>query len=163
MLNANSLVSKGLYMKHLICEYGLSVLAVCETLLVSSVSFSFVSIGGFQIVRGDGSQSVRKQGCCLYVGDTLSFVQIEVNLLNVAAVLLLDLYVYDLAVYRPPSNYPLQDESLFSFISDFCVGMMVVILGDFNLPPLYWREKNVIGGYVPPREIVSLIVLACWV
>ena len=75
------------------------MLAVCETWLVPSVSSSFVSIGGFRVVRCDGSQSVRKHGCCLYVGVTLPFVQIEVDLLNVAAVLLLDLDVYVLAVY----------------------------------------------------------------
>ena len=153
-VNVNSLVNKVLYLRHLICEYDLGVLAVCETWLVPSVSSSFVSIDGFRIVRGDGSQSVRKHGCYLHVGDMLSFVQIEVDLLNVAAVLLLDLDVYDLAVYRPPLNSPLQDVSLISFISDFCVGREVVILGDFSLPSLEWREEIVIGGYVPPRNMV---------
>ena len=102
----------------------------------------------------DGSQSVREHGCCLFVGDTLSFVKIEVDLLNVATVLLLDLDVYVLALYRAPSNSSLHDESLISFISDFCVEREVVILGDFNLLLLDWREENVIDGYVPPLDMV---------
>ena len=76
---------------------------------------SFLSIDDFRIVCDDGSQCVRKHGRCLYVGDMLSLVQIDVDLLNVSAVLLLNLDVYVLAVYRPPSNSLLQDESLISF------------------------------------------------
>ena len=63
------------------CEYDLSVLAVCETWLVPSVSSLFVSINGLRIVRGDGSQYVRKHGCCLYVGDMLSFVRLRLTCL----------------------------------------------------------------------------------
>ena len=83
---------------------------MCETSLVPLVFSSFVFIDGFQVVRGDGSESVWKHGYCLYVGYSLSFIQIEVELLNVAAVLLLDLDVYILAVYGAVtmSDYPLQ-------------------------------------------------------
>ena len=77
------------------------------------MSSSFVSIDWFRLVHGDGSQSVRKHGCSLYVGDLLSFLQVDVDLINFVAVLL------DLAVYRPFSNSLLQDEGLVSFISDF--------------------------------------------
>ena len=142
------------------------MLAVFETWLVPSVSSSFVTIYRFRIVR-DGSQSVRKHGCNLYAGDTLSIVQIEVDLLNVAAVLLLDLDMYVLAVDRPPSN-SLQDESFISSINDFYIDREVVILGDFNLPSLDWIEEYVIGGYVPPRDMVffdcfGLLDLNQWV
>ena len=75
-VNVNSLFSKVLYLRHLICEYNLGVSSVCETWLVPSVSSSFVSIDGFRIVHGDGFQSVRKHCCCLYVGAMLSFVYI---------------------------------------------------------------------------------------
>ena len=46
-VNVNSLVSKVLCLRHLICEYDLGVLAVCGNWLVPSVSSSFVSIDGF--------------------------------------------------------------------------------------------------------------------
>ena len=154
----NSLVNKVLYLRRLIDEYDLSIIAVCEILLLPSVSSSFVSFNGFQVVCGDGSLFVRKHGCCLYVGDSLAFVQIDVDLLNVVAVLLLDLDVYILATYRPSSSLD-QDVNLVSFISDFCVGRKVIILRDFNLLSLDWKVENVIGGYVSPQEIISSIVL----
>ena len=56
------------------------MVAVCETRPLPSVSSSFVSIEEFNVVRRNGSDSVRKHGCCLYVGNSLSFVQIEVGL-----------------------------------------------------------------------------------
>ena len=86
------------------------------------------------------------------VKDSLAFIQIDVDLLNVVAVLLLNSDVYVLTVYRPSSSL-IQDENLVSFISDFCVGREVLILGDFDLPSLDWMVKNVIGSYAPPREM----------
>ena len=50
-MNVNSLVNKVLYLKHLIGEYDLSAIAVCETWSVPSVSSSFVSVDGFRVVR----------------------------------------------------------------------------------------------------------------
>ena len=49
------------------------MVAVCETWLVPLVSSSFISIDGFHVVRGDGSESVRKHGCGLHVGSSLSY------------------------------------------------------------------------------------------
>lgn len=77
---------------------------LCARLLVPSVS-SFVSIDGIRIVRGDGSQYVRKQGCCLY-----AFVQIDVDLSNIAEVLL-DLDVYILAACRSSSLHSDKNQS----------------------------------------------------
>ena len=87
-VNVNSLINKVLYVKHLAARHQLSVVAICEAWLVSSVSSSFVAVDGFQVVRGDGSDSIRKHGCCLYIADSLSFVSVEVDLLNVAVVFL---------------------------------------------------------------------------
>ena len=75
----NSLINYVLYVKHLAARHHLSVVAICEAWLVSSVSSSFVAVDGFQVVRGDGSDSIRKHGCCLYVADSLSFVSVEVD------------------------------------------------------------------------------------
>ena len=102
---------------------------VPETWLVPSVSSSFVAVDGFQVVSGDGSDSFKNHGCCLYVADSLSFVSVEVDLLNVAVVFFIDLNVY-VVVYRPPSYTALQDESLLLFLSEFCIGREVLLLGD---------------------------------
>ena len=90
-VNVNSLVNKVVYLRHMIGEYGLSIVAVCETWLIPSVSYSFVSIDGFRVVRGDGSLFVRKPGCCLYVRDSLALIQIDVDLPNVVAKLVIGL------------------------------------------------------------------------
>ena len=168
-VNVNLLVSKILYGKHWIDEHKhkLSVVAVSEASLVPLVSSSFVSIDEFHVVCGDCSESVRKHGCCLYVGNSLSSVQIEFRLLNVAAVLLLDLDMHILAVYRPSSSL-LQNETLISFISSFCVGWEVIILRDFYLPSLDWSAENVIGGNVSSQEILffnsfSLLGSSQWI
>ena len=54
-----------MYVILLVSSYNLSAVAVCETWLIPAVSSSFVANDGFQVLRGDGSQSVRKHGCCL--------------------------------------------------------------------------------------------------
>ena len=122
-----------MYIRHFIDK--LSVVAVCETWLVPTVS-SFVAVDGFHVLRGDGSQSVRKHGCCLYVVKSLPLVQVDVCFINVAEVFLSDLDVYVLAVYRHPLYSLAQYENLLSFLDDFCIGREVIILGDFNLPSL---------------------------
>ena len=75
------------------------MVAVCGTGLVPSVPSSFVSIDWFRIVRGDNSQAATKRGCCLYVVDLLSFIQIDVNLLNVALELLFNWMCTDLQIH----------------------------------------------------------------
>ena len=60
------------------------MIAVLETWLVPSMSL-FVSIDRFKIIHSDDSPSVRKHVCCLYVGDSMSLVQSDVDMLNVAA------------------------------------------------------------------------------
>ena len=56
----NSLVSKVLFVKHLITRSSMSIVAVCKPWLIPSVSSSFVAIDGFQVVRGDCSNLTRK-------------------------------------------------------------------------------------------------------
>ena len=42
------------------------------------------------MLRGDGSQSVGKHGYCLYVADSLSFIHVDVGLMNVEKIFLPD-------------------------------------------------------------------------
>ena len=104
-------------------------------------------------MRGDGSDFMRKHGCCLYVANSLSFVPVKIDLLNVAVAFLTDIDIYVVAVYRPPSYIALQDESLLLFLSEFFIGSEVLLLKDFRLPSLDWRLENVVC-YVPPRELL---------
>ena len=58
----------------------------------------------------------------MHVGDSLSFVQVHVGLINVARVFLSDLDIYVLVVYRLLSCSPAQDENLLSSLGIFCIG-----------------------------------------
>ena len=127
---------------------------MCETWLVPEVPSSSVAVDGFRVVRGDGSDAIRKHGCCLYVSESLSFVPIEIDLPNIADVLLVNLNVWVLVVYSPPSYTVEQDDRLIRFLNEFIVGKEVIIVGDFNLPSLDWCSDNVLHGYVPPREML---------
>ena len=53
-----------MYVRHFNKRFGLSIVAVCETWFIPSIS-SFVAIDGLQVVRGDGSDSFRKYKCCM--------------------------------------------------------------------------------------------------
>ena len=118
-INVNYLLSKVLYVKHLIEKFNLSVTAVCDTWLVSDVLSFFVAIDGFQVVRGDGSDAVRKHGCCLYISEFCSFAPVEIDIPNVVGVLLVDVNVWVSAVYRPPSYTVDQDDRLIRFLNEY--------------------------------------------
>ena len=49
-------------------------------------------------------------------------------------------------VYRPPSNTPMENDGLLSFITDFCCTRNVLVLGDFNLPTLRWSVGGPVVG-----------------
>ena len=106
-------------------------------------------------------------GFMLFVVMILSRLGSMVAVCMLGCLMLLYLDVYILAVYRPPFSSLLQDKNLISFISNLCVGRKVVIRGDFNLPSLDWSVVNVIGDYVPLREMLffdsfSLLRLCQW-
>ena len=93
--------------------------------------------------------------------ESLSFVPIEIDLPNIAGVLLVNLDVWVLVVYRPPSYAVEQEDRLIRFLNEFIVGNEVIIVGDSNLPSLDWGSDNVLHGYVPPREMF-FIVFVLW-
>ena len=82
--------------------------------------------------------NVRKHGAGIYVLDSISCLQVEASVPNVAIVHLIDYDVFVLSVYRPPS-YSFQDSAnLLEFLGNFSQNRELVILGDFNLPSLKW-------------------------
>jgi hypothetical protein len=119
LVNVNSLISKVNYVSHWIEQEGLSVVSVCETWLVASMSSSFVAFPGFRIVRGEVEGETRKHGTCLYVSNHLAYVPVDVALANVACVHLVDIDVFVLSVYHPPSYSYLHNANLISFYVNF--------------------------------------------
>ena len=137
---------------------------MCETWLVPDVPLSFVAIDGFRVVRGDGSDAVHKHDCCLYVIESWSFVPVEIDIANIADVLLPNLDVWVLVAYRPPSYTVEQDDRLIRFLNEFIVGKEVIIVGDYNLPSQDCGSDNVLRDHVPPCEIVfCLLALSQWI
>ena len=79
--------------------------------MVGDAASSFVSIKGFHITRGDTDNQVRKHGVGLYIKCNLKFIEVDVDIPNVAAVLLCDwdlniLAVYHLVSYRAEECCP---------------------------------------------------------
>ena len=140
-VNVNSLINKINSVHNLILDNNISVLGVCETWLVSSMSSSFVDLPGFCFFRGDVVGSIRKHGVGIYVDSRYKVRQIDVSIANLVIVYFVDFDVYFVVCYRPPSYTVVENDCLKSFLLDFMSGKSVVLMGDFNLPTLQWHEK----------------------
>ena len=68
-------------------------------------------------------------------------------LLRVAHLLELDIYV--ISVYRPPSSSSADDASLMAFFSSFCTDKEFVLMGDLNLPSIRWAGGESWDAMVP--------------
>ena len=76
----------------------------------------------------------------------------EVEIGNVLSIFvqLWDLHI--IVCYRPPSYSAEENNQVLSFLSDFCSGRPVVILGDFNLSSLKWLSDGIETGYITPID-----------
>jgi hypothetical protein len=132
----------------------LDILAISETWLIPSIPSSFVAICNYNLIRGDTSSNVRKHGALLYIHKDIKFLNFDTPLPNVVAVQLVEFGLYVVACYRPPSYTCVSNSNLLSFLSEFCFGKEVVILGDFNLPSLRWSDNLI--GYISPVDLEFL-------
>ena len=144
VVNLNSLVNKVTFVNDLIRGSGLSALAVCETLLTSEISSSYVAIPGFRFFRKDVLGIVRKHGVGLYIKDSLRVAPCDVEPPNVLSVLVEEWGVHLVVVYRPPSYSQRENEALLEFVAGYTVNKNVIILGDFNLPSLKWGSTEML-------------------
>ena len=152
-MNVNSLINKLNFVGNLLGEEKLTLLAVCETWLVESVSTSFVDIVGYDFFRCDVVGQIRKHGVGLYVKRGLDVVRVEVEVPNVLVVHAQKWNIYILVVYRPPSYSDVLNECLSRFIVSFCLDKNIIMLGDFNLPSLRWDVTGeLVSGYISPRD-----------
>ena len=140
------------YIFNLIKAHSLEIVSITETWLTSSCSTSFVSLPGFSFLRGDVVGVVRKHGAGLYVSNDLKHIQIDVPIPNVVVVHLVDLELYVLSVYRPPSYNAEENLALLTFLSGFMPSKEVLLLGDFNLPSLRWSTEFALDSYISPTD-----------
>ena len=134
---------------------GVKILGVTETWLTADLCSSFLVIPGYDVVRGDSRSGIRKHGSLLLVHESIKWSAIEVGVPNVAVVHLIDLQVFIAVCYRPPSYSELENACLVNFLSNFCLGKEVVVVGDFNLPTLNW-QNGIPTGYIRPLDLLFL-------
>ena len=91
-------------------------------------------------MRGDVHGLVRKHGVCLYIKDMIKYIEIEVDIQNLAAAHSVEFDLWVLSVYRPPSYSDQQNALLSRFVCEFSEGREVIVLGDFNLPSILDRR-----------------------
>ena len=146
LLNLNNLANKKLPLAHLLDTYRIDVAAVTETWLFPDILDPSLRLPGFHpIARTDSRdcrEGVRKHGVCFYVSTKIQFVSVECNCPNVHVVLLSNLNLYCVVVYRPPSNSDVENTTLVNFLATFSVGREVIVLGDFNLPAVNWAIRR---------------------
>jgi hypothetical protein len=155
-INLNCLSNKIDFLKLHLNKYDLQICGIAETWLLPSVPSSFVTISGYSLVRGDTDGLTRKHGVCFYVSDKVRYIDIEVDLPNLAGIHLTDVNVWCLMVYRPPS-YSLEESGrLLNYIKDFSEGREVVVVGDFNLPSVRWSNYNDAYIHASPSDRLFL-------
>ena len=163
------MINKIHYISDIATREELHVISITETWLTASCNSSFVQLAGYEFYRGDALGVVRKHGAGVYVSKLLQSVQVDIPLSNVVGVHLIELDLYVLSVYRPPSSTPEENSSLMEFLSSFSVGKEIVVLGDFNLPTIPWNRNNSFNtDYVRPvdrafRDVFEECGLVQWV
>ena len=151
-VNVNSLMNKMDSLQTFVEDYNPDIIGIGETWLLPTDSSSFVALPEFSFVRADTAGTSRKHGVGLYVRNSLKYVETELSIQNVVGIHLTDLDVWLLCVYRPPSYNDAWNQTVVDIISNFCIEREVVVIGDFNLPSLNWRNDNILDNYVPPLE-----------
>ena len=141
-VNLNSLINKLYHVNMLLNNNNIDFLGISETWLTNSVTDSFLVIPGYEIVRHDSPSQRRKHGVAVYIRNNLKFNVISCNVDNVLIIYLVDLCLYIITVYRPPSCSSVENMQLAQFIEDFCYGREVVVQGDFNLPNVNWNSVS---------------------
>ena len=113
-----------------------NLLLVSETHLTCSISDATISIPGYQVFRNDRASN--KHGVCVYVEETIAVDSCDITHPNVLFLKLSSFDVYVCVVYRPPSYSPDENTALLDFLLNNFSNKEAVIMGDFNLPTLYW-------------------------
>ena len=144
-INLNSVLNKLSFVNDFINVNKIDILAIGETWLLPDIPDCMVGVSGFSIERCDVLGRVRKHGVCLYISDHIKYVRVDSTCENLVAVHLVELDVYIIAVYRPPSFTSGQNNCLLDFLRNFVFSREVILVGDFNLGSLRWSSPGSVG------------------
>ena len=123
------------------------MVGVTETRLISEIASSFVSMPNYQLFRCDTLGQVHKHGVGMYIHDDIQVDQVITPCSNVIALHLTHYNLYIVTAYRPPSNNATENHEMIEALKNFMTSKDVILVGDFNLPSLKWKE--------PGRPIVA--------
>ena len=111
------------------------------------------------IARTDTNSNTHKHGVCSFVASRITFVSVGCSCPNVHVIYIEAVKCYFVVVYRPPSNNSRQNRELLDFLLSLCIGKEIVILGDFNLPRIDWKNDSSMYQYFDP---LSNYFLSCF-
>ena len=97
-VNLNNLSNKVEYVANILKTYNFHVFGVGESCLTDNVPSSFVSIWGYDIVRRDSPDNIRKPGVAVYLKLGLKFEAFQCSVDNLVIIYLsgFDFYVLNL-------------------------------------------------------------------
>ena len=155
-INLNSLVNKVNFVKDTVESLNIDILAISETWLNGEINDATIDIPEFNLIRNDSPSGIRKHGVAIYIARALNYEVITVDLPNLICLRLIDLGIYFVAVYRPPSYLQEDNSRLIDFLSRFADDKEVCIMGDFNLPSLDWKRDIPPDTYITPTDRMFL-------
>lgn len=129
-----------------------------------------MDIPTFRLFRSDSEGTTYKHGVCAYIHESLLVDKVTAHKPNILSFHLTSYNVYILVIYRPPSSSHLCNKELADFITNFCDGKEVIVVGDFNLPNIDWCDGAGDGtpSTCPPLEksfldVFDLLGLTQWI
>ena len=146
------------YVVHFLSLYSLDIFCITESWLTKLIPDSFVAIDGYTLIRNDTVGDTPKHGVCVYVKSNIKFDSVSCSCSNALILRLVDLDLWIIAAYRPPSNLESDNANLLNLIDNCCNGHEAIIIGDFNLPSLKWNSAHLYSHYILPLDRTFLFM-----
>ena len=112
-----------------------------------------MDISGYNCFREDVAGATRKHLVGLYIRKNIQAIIIDVSLANTLVVHVVEWDTFIVASYRLPSYNDLENDSLRTFLSEFCIDKNVLMLGNFKLLNMKWHETRT--DSVSPSRAIS--------
>ena len=152
-INVNCLTNKLHYVYSFLVDNHITVLGLSETWLTSLITDASLNIPNYTLLRKDVTGNVPKHGVSVYVRNDLTISEITTDIPNVLVIFLPHILLYVITIYRPPSYTSTENNNLLDFLSEFCLGKDVLLMGDFNLPSIKWNN-DLQGDGLSPTDLL---------
>ena len=123
-VNVNKLINKIRLIVNLLDVEILDSLAICQTWLTSDAPSTFVDVSRNNVFREDVAGATRKHDVGLYIRKSNQAIMIDVSVANTSVVHVLEWDSFIIVSYQPPSYNDLENDSVRTFLSEFCIDKM---------------------------------------